>query len=85
MLCGGFLLCGAIYIYGLNMIAIHSLSIEELEKHVVYIEEQTRTLEVARARVLVGASLEKEAEARNLYTAGSIYYISRGSAVVFDR
>ena len=81
LLCSGFLMCGAVYIYGVNESAIHTLAIEKTKKQIQETEEQMHVLEVERAHMTVGISLEKQAESQGLFATDAIHFVSRDSAV----
>ena len=77
VLCAGFLAAGALYIYGVNAVAVHTLGIEEGRKRITRAQEEVRMLEVERAHMTVGSWLEQRAGEQNLYAAGKVHFVSR--------
>lgn len=81
MLCSGFLVCGAAYIYGVNASAVHTLAMEKGRHHIRETEEEVRMLEVERSRIAVGSFLEERAFQQHLSATGPVFFISRDAAV----
>jgi hypothetical protein len=81
-LCLSSIIFGAIYIYGINEVAVSTLGIEEGEKRTTRMREEIRALEIERAHLTVGSWLEEEAEKFNLFAAGPVHFLSKDSAVV---
>ncbi len=81
ILCGGFLTCASLYIYGVNESTVHTLAIEKTKKLVRETEEQLHILEIEQSRMTVGASLEQQAEQQNLIAARALFFVSRDAAV----
>jgi len=82
VLCAGFLAAGALYIYGVNAAAVHTLAIEEGRKRITRAQEEVRMLEVERAHMTVGSWLEQRAQEQNLYAAGPVHFVPRQDASV---
>lgn len=74
-------LFGALYIYGVNEAAVHTIGREEAMGRIVRLEEDLRTLEVERAHLAVGSWLEERARQYNLFAAGAVHFLSLDTTV----
>lgn len=81
LFCSIFLVFNALYIYGINESAVHTLTIEKTKKQIHETKDQLRALEVERSHMTIGISLEEQAQQQNLFAARSLFFVSRDSSV----
>jgi hypothetical protein len=80
-----FIVFSALYIYGINNVAMHTLGIEEGTHRLLQMEEELRILEVEKSHLTIGTWLTREAESYNLYASGPVYFLTRENAVARAR
>lgn len=81
VLCFSFVAESALYIYGINEAAVHTIGVEAGIRNMTLAEEDLHILEVERAHLAVGSWLEEHARQYNLSAAGAVYFLLSDTAV----
>ena len=76
-----FVAFGALYIYGINKIAVHTYGKSAENKHLADVEEELRALETERTHLAVGSWLEARARRYELVAGGNVHVLSHDTSV----
>ena len=77
----GFVLLGALYIYGINEAAVHTFGKDIDSKRLAALEEELHILETDRVHLAVGSWLEDRAHQYALQSGGEVHFLTRDTSV----